>query len=69
VPSVFPNARALGDGQFEIEGGDAARLNQQLAMLIEKGALVTALIPAHSGLEAQFREVVQSAAPSPRSES
>ena len=69
VSSVFPNARALGDGQFEIEGGDAPQLNQRLAMLIEKGALVTALIPAHSGLEAQFREVVQSAALPPRSES
>jgi ABC-type multidrug transport system ATPase subunit len=69
VAAVFPDARALGDGQFEIEGGDAARLNQRLTMLIEKGALVTALIPAHSGLEAQFREVVQSAAPPPRSES
>lgn len=62
VPSVFPHARQLGDGQFEIEGGDAALLNRQLAALIERGALVTALIPAHSGLEAQFREAVRSSA-------
>lgn len=62
VPSVFPHVRQLGDGQFEIEGGDAALLNRQLAALIERGALVTALIPAHSGLEAQFREAVRSSA-------
>ena len=60
VPSIFPNARTLGDGQFEIEGRDASVLNRRLATLIDNGALVIALIPAHSGLEAQFREVVGS---------
>lgn len=59
VVAVFPTARALGDGQFEIEGGDAVVLNQRLAALIERGALVTGLVPAHSGLEAQFREAVR----------
>jgi ABC-type multidrug transport system ATPase subunit len=63
VSAVFPDARPLGDGQFEIEGGDAVVLNQRLAALIERGALLTGLIPAHSGLEAQFREVVQSSGP------
>lgn len=65
VPTVLPGARALGDGEFEIEGGDASRLNQQLADLIARGVLITALIPAHSGLEAQFREAVRSAAEPP----
>ena len=69
VLPVFPAARTLGDGQFEVEGGDAAMLNRRLATLIERGALVTALIPAHSGLEAQFREAVQSAAETMRSAS
>jgi ABC-type multidrug transport system ATPase subunit len=69
VASIFPGARPLGDSQFEIDGGDAAQLNERLAMLIQRGGLVTALVPAHSGLEAQFREVVQSAAPRPRSDS
>jgi len=62
---VFPVARFLYVGEFEIEGGDASRLNQHLAELIARGVLITALIPAHSGLEAQFREVVRSAAEPP----
>jgi ABC-2 type transport system ATP-binding protein len=61
VPAVFPAAKSLGNGQFEVEGGDAALLNQRLADLLTRGALITALIPAHSGLEAQFRAAVQSA--------
>jgi ABC-2 type transport system ATP-binding protein len=61
VPAVFSTARPLGNGQFEIEGGDAAVLSRRLADLLTRGALITALIPAHSGLEAQFREVVRSA--------
>jgi ABC-2 type transport system ATP-binding protein len=65
VQSVFPGARVLNDGEFEIEGGDAPRLNQHLGELIASGVLITALIPAHSGLEAQFREVVRSAAEPP----
>jgi ABC-type multidrug transport system ATPase subunit len=59
VPAVFPSARSLGDGQFEVEGGDAALLNQRLSDLLARGVLLTALIPAHSGLEAQFREAVR----------
>jgi ABC-type multidrug transport system ATPase subunit len=63
VPAVFPAAAAIGDGQFEVEGGDAPTLNDRLADLIARGALITALVPAHSGLEAQFREAVRSATP------
>jgi ABC-type multidrug transport system ATPase subunit len=63
VPAVFPGAVSLGDGQFEIEGGNAPALNRRLADLLERGTLITALIPAHSGLEAQFREAVRSAPP------
>ena len=59
VPTVFPEAVALGDGQFEIQGGSAPILNQRLADLLQRGALITALIPAHSGLEAEFREAVR----------
>ena len=59
VPAVFPEAASLGDGQFEIPGGNAAILNQRLTALLERGVLITALVPAHSGLEAQFREVVR----------
>ena len=59
VPGVFPAAVALGNGQFEVEGGDAQGLNQRLADFLARGGQITALIPAHSGLEAQFREAVR----------
>jgi ABC-type multidrug transport system ATPase subunit len=58
VPMVFPGARSLGDGQFEVAGGDAEALNVRLGELIARGALITAIIPAHSGLEAEFRAAV-----------
>ena len=59
VPAVFPAAVSLGDGQFEVEGGDARVLNERLGDLLARGGQITALIPAHSGLEAQFREAVR----------
>jgi len=59
VPAIFPAAVALGNGQFEVEGGDAQGLNQRLADFLARGGQITALIPAHSGLEAQFREAVR----------
>jgi ABC-2 type transport system ATP-binding protein len=58
VLAAFPDARSLGRGEFEVSGGDAAVLNQRLTDLLARGALITALIPAHSRLEAQFREAV-----------
>jgi len=63
VLAIFPGAATLGDNQFEIEGGNAPMLNTRLAKLLEHGALITALVPAHSGLEAQFREAVRTAQP------
>ena len=63
VSAVFPDALALGDGQFEIPGGDAPTLNRRLAQLLERGVLITALVPAHSGLEAQFREALRTPNP------
>jgi ABC-type multidrug transport system ATPase subunit len=67
VVGVFPGAQSLGDGQFEVEGGDAALLNQRLSTLLARGVLITALIPAHSGLEAQFREALRSERPENKS--
>ncbi|HJU69741.1 MAG TPA: ABC transporter ATP-binding protein [Gemmatimonadaceae bacterium] len=60
VLNVFPDARPLGSGEFEIAGGDAAVLNDRLGDLLARGARITALIPSHSRLEAQFREAVRS---------
>jgi ABC-type multidrug transport system ATPase subunit len=67
VLAVFPDARTLGRGEFEVTGGDAALLNQRLAELLGRGVLITALIPAHSRLEAQFREVVRDNSSEPTS--
>jgi ABC-2 type transport system ATP-binding protein len=61
VPAVFPAAKALGNGQFEVESVNAVVLNDRLADLLGRGALITALVPAHSALEAQFRAAVRSA--------
>ncbi len=69
VPLVFPAARTLGNGEFEIDGGDAQVLNQRLADLLARGGQITALIPAHSGLEAQFREAVRTSNDAPRGDS
>lgn len=68
VADAFPAARSIGDGRFEIEGGDAAALNRRLADFLARGGQITALIPAHSGLEAQFREAVRSSGESSRAE-
>ena len=65
VPAVFPEAKALGNGQFEIEGVNAVILNKRLADLLGRGALIIALVPAHSALEAQFRAAVRSASDRP----
>jgi ABC-2 type transport system ATP-binding protein len=65
VSEVFPAARALGNGQFEIEGVSAVVLNSRLAELLGRGALITALVPAHSALEAQFRAAVRSSSERP----
>ena len=59
VPAVFPSALSLGTGEFEVQGGDLNLLNQRLADFLARGGQITALIPAHSGLEAQFREAVR----------
>ena len=69
VPAAFPEARSLGNGEFEIAGGSVALLSQRLTDLLARGALITALIPAHSRLEAQFREAVRSQTSGPRTES
>ena len=69
VPLVFPAARTLGNGEFEVDGGDAQVLNQRLADLLARGGQITALIPAHSGLEAQFREAVGTSNDAPRGDS
>jgi ABC-type multidrug transport system ATPase subunit len=58
VPSVFPGARALGQGEFQLDGLTLDEVNAGLAALLATGALVTMVYPVHSMLEQQFRDAV-----------
>jgi ABC-2 type transport system ATP-binding protein len=58
VPMVFPAARAMGRGEYELDGLTLESLNAGIATLIRDGALVNAVYPVHSALEQQFREAV-----------
>jgi ABC-type multidrug transport system ATPase subunit len=56
--SVFPGARALGQGEFQLDGLTLDEVNAGLAALLAGGALVTMVYPVHSMLEQQFRDAV-----------
>ncbi|MFL5618729.1 MAG: ABC transporter ATP-binding protein [Gemmatimonadaceae bacterium] len=58
VPIVFPGARALGQGEFQLDGCTLDEVNTGLADLLARGALVAVVYPVHSILEQQFREAV-----------
>jgi ABC-type multidrug transport system ATPase subunit len=58
VPEVFPGARAVGRGEFELRAIDLAELNRGLGELVARGAVVSMLTPVHTALEQQFREAV-----------
>jgi ABC-type multidrug transport system ATPase subunit len=58
MPSVFPGARALGQGEFQLDGLTLEEVNAGVAALLAKGALVTMVYPEHSMLEQQFRDAV-----------
>jgi ABC-type multidrug transport system ATPase subunit len=55
---AFPEARALGNGEFELSDLTLDALNAGIADLVRGGALVSALQPVHSALEQQFRDAV-----------
>jgi ABC-type multidrug transport system ATPase subunit len=58
VPTVFPGAHGVGQGEFELPALDLATLNRGLAELVARGALVGMLTPVHTALEQHFREAV-----------
>jgi ABC-type multidrug transport system ATPase subunit len=58
VLEVFPGARALGNGEFEIGALSLDAINAGLVRLIQGGTVIRALFPVHSALEQQFREAV-----------
>jgi ABC-type multidrug transport system ATPase subunit len=58
VTTVFPGARAVGQGEYQLDGLTLDAVNAGLAALITRGALVSMVYPVHSMLEQQFREAV-----------
>ncbi len=63
IANVFPDARRVGDGEYELESTSLEAINAGVAALVHAGALVSALYPLHSALEQQFREAVGVAEP------
>ena len=55
---MFPRARAVGQGEHQLDGVTLDELNAGLAALLARGALVAMVHPVHSMLEQQFREAV-----------
>jgi ABC-2 type transport system ATP-binding protein len=66
VLEIFPGARDLGSGEFEIGALSLEAINAGLVRLIQGGTVVRALYPVHSALEQQFREAVGASQRSPR---
>jgi ABC-type multidrug transport system ATPase subunit len=58
LPSLFPGARALGQGEFQLDGLTLDEVNAGLAALLANGALVSMVYPVHTMLEQQFRDAV-----------
>jgi ABC-type multidrug transport system ATPase subunit len=58
VVHVFPGARAMGGGEFELPELTLQSLNAGITALIGTGALVSAVYPVHSTLEQHFRDAV-----------
>jgi ABC-type multidrug transport system ATPase subunit len=58
VTEVFPGARQVARGEYEVPPADLSALNRGVAELVARGALITMLAPVHTALEQQFREAV-----------
>ncbi len=58
VGDVFPGAREVTSGEFEVRALSLQDINAGLVRLMQSGALVRAVYPVHSPLEQQFREAV-----------
>jgi hypothetical protein len=58
VPLVFPDHKEFGEGVYNVTTPDLEALNRGLAELIGRGALLSAVGPAYSALERQFREAI-----------
>jgi ABC-type multidrug transport system ATPase subunit len=69
VREIFPDARELEGGAFEVRALSLAAINAGLVRLVQGGALVRAVYPVHSALEQQFREAVGAAGTMPEERS
>jgi ABC-type multidrug transport system ATPase subunit len=58
VPEVFPGAREVARGEYEVPSADLVALNRGVSELVARGALISMLGPVHTALEQQFREAV-----------
>lgn len=58
VRSVFTGAEKRADGEYELPPLDLAALNRGVAILLQRGVLVSSMRPSHSVLEQHFREAV-----------
>jgi len=66
VRDVFPGARELARGEFEVSALSLDEINAGLVRLIQGGTVVRAVYPVHSALEQQFREAVGAPAINPK---
>lgn len=66
VRDVFPGARELARGEFEVSALSLDEINAGLVRLIQGGTAVRAVFPVHSALEQQFREAVGAPESSPK---
>jgi len=60
---VLPLAREIAPNEFELEVSGVRELNDALAALIARGALLRAVTPSVSSLEREFREAVGESIP------
>jgi len=58
VGEVFPGARLIARDEYELTEATVEEVNEGVAQLLARGALIGAFHPAHSALETQFREAV-----------
>ena len=55
---IFPQARLISRDEYEITDASVEEINAGVAQLLARGALLGAMHPSHSALEAQFRAAV-----------
>lgn len=58
VRDIFPHARELAAGEYEVRALSLEFINAGLVRLIQAGTTIRAVYPVHSALEQQFREAV-----------